>query len=1252
MPPSVVSCNDFVPSSRDYWINRDDTCFSGSACKISATRRIVLRSVSGCWTWCLKRGTELDHVFVEARGTMNQQRLCPSPEGLKRLVSGQEDLATTDAFVEHLDSCLLCVANLRNLPLEDEWLATLRQNDRHLPNEDDQILASVIATLCQQPPSLTDTAVLPELPSRRTSAADWDETVIVDQASEVVSLLSPPDRAGELGVLDRFAVRKVLGVGGMGIVLQAEDRQLNREVAIKIMRPSLAAQASMRERFLREARAMATLEHDHVVSIYQVGQHRGVPYLAMPLLAGETLESKLLREHRLPVEEILKLGVETAFGLAAAHAKGLIHRDIKPSNLWWETRSLESSPGTRNPTSGDAVLRRGRVKLLDFGLVRVLEEEGHLTCHGFVAGTPAYMSPEQARGETLDERSDLFGLGCVLFQACTGQLPFPGNHPTAIILALTSQPPQRVLELNANLPASLALIVERLLEKDPQRRFQSAAEVATALTAVKCEADPAVEPKVHVTPPASDPRTPLERSVRSRFVPSTRSTLVGICAVLSLVVAGVITFRISTGRGMIVLEIDDPLLQSATISIDGQKQLVRQAPDGDAPASRDQIAVGIAPGLAGATVPGILPRPLPFADVAYWQLETRTPRGDVNAVAWSPDGQLVACGTALGHVRIYDARTGQLKTLLWAHLGDVLALDWSNDGEWLVSGGEDGTACLWRVDGTRELMVLEHAGWVMDVAFHPGSHMVATACSDSVLRLWNLQGDQLAEVNGHALGLTRIAWSPDGDRLATASHDTTVRLWNAQGHFLTAIEGHESMQITSIVWSPDSQRLATGSNDATIQLWTRDGQLSQSLQGHQGIVHALAWNSLGDLASASEDSGIRIWDPSGRLRSTEVTYAGRILDLAWSKDGQKLAAGGSGQAIYLRSLNGQVSTDIVGKTPAMRTVAWGTQGRMAVAGDDSLVRVLDESGRVCDVLRGHRLPIHSVSFNFTGTRLASGGWDSRVHIWNLPDGETHVVAGSNPVAWHPQQDILAYSGGREVRLWEPESDRSIIQTGEVISALTWTPDGSQLTTGDFAGNIQHWNANGELIVARRGPPLVFSLAWHHTQGVLASTSAAENSIRRWDRDLEPQSTWTGHSVNIVSMQWNHDGSYLASGGGDGLLRIWNPDGTPHHDLGLSGAVRYGVCFSPDGQRVASAGSEGILNVHHVASGEPEFVCVPFDDGRSLTFTGNGQRVDGDWEALHDELLVVWKVPREKPVVEAAMEFMNRFPQSPLAAAPL
>jgi hypothetical protein len=312
---------------------------------------------------------------------------------------------------------------------------------------------------------------------------------------EVYDFLAPPQAPDEIGRLGPYRVLRVLGAGGMGVVFRAEDPQLARPVALKTMLPALAASDSARQRFLREARAAAGLKHDHVVTIHQVGEDRGVPFLAMEFLEGEPLDARLQRAGKLPVPEVLRIGREVALALAAAHARGLIHRDVKPANIWLET------------PAGAPAGAGGRVKILDFGLARAAGEGGQLTQTGAIVGTPAYMAPEQAAGGPLDGRCDLFSLGCVLYRMATGRPAFQGSDLISTLLAVATSEPPPPRQLDATLPAALSDLVMALLAKEPGRRPPSAQAVAEALERL------ALRPR----PRAAAKRTPAAKAAGRKW---------------------------------------------------------------------------------------------------------------------------------------------------------------------------------------------------------------------------------------------------------------------------------------------------------------------------------------------------------------------------------------------------------------------------------------------------------------------------------------------------------------------------------------------------------------------------------------------------------------------------------------------------------------------------------------------------------------------------------------------------------------
>ena len=257
---------------------------------------------------------------------------------------------------------------------------------------------------------------------------------------------------------DRYEVESTLGRGGMAQVYRATDRVLGRPVAVKVLSRKLSGDAKFLTRFRREAQASAGLNHPHVVSVYDTGAHDELHYIVMEYVEGETLGALMAREGPLPPERAVHIAADVAEALEAAHRKGLVHRDVKPGNVMIDPE--------------------GRVKVMDFGIARAAADDT-LTQTGLVLGTAAYLSPEQARGEAIDARSDIYSLGCVLYEMLTGRTPFEADSSVAMAYKHVNEEP----DAPAGIPADIAAVVMRSLEKDPDRRFQSAAQMQAALRA-------------------------------------------------------------------------------------------------------------------------------------------------------------------------------------------------------------------------------------------------------------------------------------------------------------------------------------------------------------------------------------------------------------------------------------------------------------------------------------------------------------------------------------------------------------------------------------------------------------------------------------------------------------------------------------------------------------------------------------------------------------------------------------------------
>ena len=376
---------------------------------------------------------------------------CPRPEELSEYLLGNVQEQRANQLEQHILGCAACEATTDNLHhVSDTLLETIRaaENARSSQSKDGNFQTPGTRSVSG---AETNLGSVPSGEQQRPQAQ--------------FSFLAPSQAADEIGRLGSYRVLKVLGTGGMGVVFEAQDLQLNRHVALKAMRFGFE-DPILRQRFLREAKATASLKHDHVVTIFQVGEDRGVPFLAMELLEGETLNERIRRDRKLPLRELLRIGREIAEGLAAAHARGLIHRNIKPANIWLEGE-------------------RGRVKILDFGLARITNTDVHLTQSGNIMGTPAFMAPEQARSQTVDFRCDLFSLGSVLYYLAAGELAIKGDEPIGMLTALTSFEPRPPIEIDPTIPPVLSRLIVQLLKKRPEVRPSSALEVADQLAALE-----------------------------------------------------------------------------------------------------------------------------------------------------------------------------------------------------------------------------------------------------------------------------------------------------------------------------------------------------------------------------------------------------------------------------------------------------------------------------------------------------------------------------------------------------------------------------------------------------------------------------------------------------------------------------------------------------------------------------------------------------------------------------------------------
>jgi len=740
---------------------------------------------------------------------------CPPPERLRQLLDDRLSPDEQADLTAHLGTCSRCQHELEALATHGgpRDAATLLLT---APPPVEGNLAHVLDELRSSPGQAV---------ARRPGAREeW-----------VLSFLGPASAPGTLGRLGEYDVLEVLGQGGMGIVLKAFDPSLRRQVAIKVLAPHLASDPQARQRFAREARSAAAVLHENVVTIHAVSEAAGLPFLVMELVAGGSLQDHLDRDGALSVVAVVRVGAQVAAGLAAAHARGLVHRDIKPANL------LLAWTGHASPTLSDC-----KVKISDFGLARAADETS-LTQSGVVAGTPMYMAPEQALGDVVGPKADLFSLGSTLYALCAGRPPFSTGAPMAVLRQVCDAAPPPLRALKPAVPAWLVEVIASLQAKRPEQRFPSAAELAELLRQHLAHLE---EPERVPSPPDS-----TRRLRRLRRQPRRRWLLAGIAlAALTALGVALIVHRWPSqpdrgGEQAPRLQFggQDGPLRSLTFAPSGTA-IVTGADDGVvrlwSPEDGSEIAE-----LKGHDLPVFALAFNPAGDtlatastggaIRLWRTATQAPlarfsHSGTRSLAFSPDGKVLATGSTRGQVDLLNATDGKLLQTM-PHRFTVLAVAYAPDGQTLVSADTRGNLKVWaRGEGTghgpqpwRERTGFSaHTGSASSVAFHPNGQVLASAGADQVIKLWDtVTWKERGALRGHSNGVLKVAFCPPhdglpgGEVLASGCRDGTIKLWDfAKQEEIATLSGHNGT-VWSVAFSPDGRSLGSAGDDKMVRVW-------------------------------------------------------------------------------------------------------------------------------------------------------------------------------------------------------------------------------------------------------------------------------------------------------------------------------------------------------------------------------------------------------------------------------------------------
>ena len=579
--------------------------------------------------------------------------------------------------------------------------------------------------------------------------------------------------------IGRFQLRRTLGAGGFGTVYLAFDTQLEREVALKVPKAFGTSGKGRGGEVLGEARAAARLRHQAIVQVFEIGSADGYDYIASAFVEGRPISDEIASGGFASDDQgrIARVVRGLAEALAYAHGQGIVHRDVKPANVLLDSR--------------------GRPHLTDFGLAVRPED----SVRGGVAGTPAYMSPEQARGEEARPASDQYALGVILYEMLCGRVPFDGKV-AAVLHDVVHSFPAPPRSIKKEIHPGLESICLRALSKDPGQRFPNCEAMANALRDWN---------RKHGRSKKNSDRVVrfLERlPVLNRISTPTLRLALGrvMIALVVLGASGLAGLAFVSARHY--LTTGAKVVTARPLDSDDRPRWEARAPgplaDGLFLGDEQELAV-LAVGAGQGTWEGESGERLDWSPAD---------RGAIWSIARSPDGRRLALGDDRGVLILQDVQTGRNEQQIAAHAAPISRLAFSPDGSQLVSASWDHTAKLWDVASGREQATLRgHTDILWSVCFRPDGRMVAT-CGDDRIILWDAEtGAMNRELRGHRNSVTGVAFNPSGDQLASSSLDQTVRLWSPNAEYARFELRGPDRPLLNVGWSPDGQMLVACEGD-------------------------------------------------------------------------------------------------------------------------------------------------------------------------------------------------------------------------------------------------------------------------------------------------------------------------------------------------------------------------------------------------------------------------------------------------------